>query len=108
MNTAVCHRPINWFAAQSPVEFINSMHDSSTASNWGNWFWPGFGALLTYGLMLARTRFAGFPLHPIGYVMCLSYPMYMFWFSILLGWLCKGLISAELRQNECGPASART
>jgi hypothetical protein len=81
-----------WFPSQSPVDRINAMRNPSSTADWLNWFWLSFGGLLTYGLMWARTRFAGFPLHPIGYVMCLSYPMYMFWFSIFLGWLCKGLI----------------
>jgi hypothetical protein len=81
-----------WFAAHSPVDRIKALRDPSVATDWINWFWLAFGAVLTYGLMWARTRFAGFPLHPIGYVMCLSYPMYMLWFSIFLGWMCKGLV----------------
>jgi hypothetical protein len=81
-----------WFPSQSPVDRINAIRSSDSSAGWVNWFWLSFGGLITYGLMWARTRFAGFPLHPIGYVMCLSYPMYMFWFSIFLGWLCKGLV----------------
>jgi hypothetical protein len=83
-----------WFATQSPVERINALRDPSPSAttDWVNWFWLGFGAVVTYGLMWARARFAGFPLHPIGYVMCLSYPMYMFWFSIFSAGYAKGLI----------------
>jgi hypothetical protein len=81
-----------WFPSQSPVDRIMQCVTPPPQPSGSTGSGLSFGAVLTYGLMWARTRFAGFPLHPIGYVMCLSYPMYMFWFSIFLGWLCKGLI----------------
>src|SRR5581483_5834865 len=59
----------------------------------GNWFWLGVGMAATYLMMLARGRFLWFPLHPIGLLLCLTYPMHRFWFSILLGWLFKSVIS---------------
>ena len=77
-----------------PAQFINSM---TGASNQGSaplaWFWLLFGGALTWGMMLMRARFAWFPLHPIGYIMSLSYPTGVFWFSIFLGWMFKSLIS---------------
>jgi hypothetical protein len=32
-------------------------------------------------------------LHPVGFLMCLTYPMNVLWFSIFLGWLCKVVIT---------------
>ncbi|HEX8235809.1 MAG TPA: DUF6785 family protein [Abditibacteriaceae bacterium] len=58
-----------------------------------NWLWFGIGGLLTYGIMMARSRLLWFPLHPIGVLMCVPFAMYSMWFSIFLGWLCKVLIT---------------
>jgi hypothetical protein len=51
------------------------------------------GGLLTYGIMMARSRLLWFPLHPVGILMCVPFAMYSMWFSIFLGWLCKVLIT---------------
>ncbi len=47
----------------------------------------------TYALMLARSRFLWFPLHSLGFLMSLTYPMNRLWFSIFLGWGCKTIIT---------------
>jgi hypothetical protein len=44
-------------------------------------------------MMLARSRFLWFPLHPLGLLMSLTYPMNTLWFSIFLGWGCKVMIT---------------
>ena len=86
-----------WWAqdgARSPVWFVDSMtkgDPNATAS--AGWLWLGVGASLTYLMMAARSRFTFFPLHPIGYMMALTYSVGMFWVSIYLGWLAKVLIS---------------
>jgi hypothetical protein len=59
----------------------------------GAWFWTGFGVFLTAGMMLLRSRFAWFPLHPIGYLMAQSYPIQVLWFSMFIGWSSKTLIT---------------
>ena len=85
-----------WWAQDGPKMtpyFVGSMTGSNAGSAPQSWFWLGAGALLTWGMMLARSRFAWFPLHPIGYIMSLSYPSATFWFSIFLGWMFKGLIT---------------
>lgn len=60
---------------------------------WTNWLWLAFGAALTVALTVARAHFAWFPLHPLGYMMALSYPMNVLWFSMFVGWLCKTLVN---------------
>ena len=62
-------------------------------TGWNNWFWLVVGALLTWGMMAARARFAWFPLHPLGYLIPLSYPMLCLWFPIFIGWSCKTIIT---------------
>jgi hypothetical protein len=57
------------------------------------WIWLSAGIFITLTLVFARSRFAWFPLHPLGYIMANTYAMQMLWFSILTGWLCKVLVS---------------
>ena len=86
----------NWWAhdgPKMPVQFVQTITGGSQGSAPQAWFWLVAGALLTYAMMLARSRFMWFPLHPIGYMTSLSWSMAMFWFSIFLGWLCKTLIT---------------
>lgn len=74
--------------AKNSLEFLQNPPGFSLA----NWTWLGVGALMTYGMMWARSRFLWFPLHPIGLIMCWPTAMYMLWFSIFLGWAVKTLI----------------
>jgi hypothetical protein len=57
-----------------------------------NWLWLAVGIATTVGLTMMRSRFLWFPFHPLGYLMGISFPIGVFWFSIMLGWLCKTLI----------------
>jgi len=56
-----------------------------------NWFWLGLGALMTLALMMIRAQWAGFPLHPLGYLISLTFALDQLWTSILIGWGCKVL-----------------
>ncbi len=58
-----------------------------------NWLWVGVGAFATVGMMFARSRFAWFPLHPLGLIMMVPFAMHAMWLSIFLGWLFKTLIT---------------
>jgi hypothetical protein len=85
-----------WYAgngSQQPANNAGSLIQGIPTASWSNSVWVGVGGVLTYTMMLARSRFLWFPLHPLGLLMCLTYPMHMLWFSIFLGWLCKGLIT---------------
>lgn len=84
-----------WFSnggAQKPAGDADALINGVTTASWWNLLWLGLGVVMTYGMMLARSRFLWFPLHPIGLLMSLTYPMNRLWFSIFLGWTCKVLI----------------
>lgn len=50
------------------------------------------GAIITTTLAVLRLRYVSWPLHPVGFLLCYSYPIMFCWFSIFLGWLLKALI----------------
>jgi len=82
----------SWFSkggAQLPGRTSDTLIKGVQDVHWMNWVWTGVGAVLTYLLMLARTRFLWFPLHPIGYLVALGYAMHTLWFSIFVGWMFK-------------------
>lgn len=59
--------------------------------------WQGFtflavGVAVTLGLVWGRANIAGFPLHPLGYALCSSWTMIVFWFAALVAWGIKTLI----------------
>jgi len=49
----------------------------------------GVGSLMTLVLTFLRLRFAGFWLHPIGYILGNTYFTYMVWGSLLVAWVVK-------------------
>jgi hypothetical protein len=58
-----------------------------------NWLWIFVGVAFTLALIVMRSRFAWFPLHPLGYIVASSYPITELWFSFFLGWLIKTTIN---------------
>ena len=80
-------------AKQAAQHTIGISRDLGAENYFVNWFWAGVGALTTWGIMLGRSRLAWFPLHPIGLLMCVPFAMYSMWVSLLVGWLCKTLIT---------------
>jgi hypothetical protein len=81
-----------WARNKFQVEHSQSISkgvDETFAVAWG---WTGIGALMTLGIMMARSRFLWFPLHPIGILMCVPFAMFTMWVSIMLGWLIKVVI----------------
>ncbi len=50
------------------------------------------GFSVTVLLMMLRTRFLAWPLHPLGYALSGSWSMNLLWFPLFLGWLVKWLI----------------
>ncbi len=85
-----------WLRTSGPQTAGNNAHIFSQSApdvSWTNWLWLGLGGLIIGGITLARSRFLWFPLHPLGYLMCQTYPIHTLWFSILIGWACKVLIT---------------
>ena len=58
---------------------------------WG-WFHTGVGATVMAGLMAARWRFIGWPLHPLGYPIGPIWIMDHLWFNMFLAWLIKATV----------------
>ncbi len=59
------------------------------------WQEPTFfvvGALVCAFLAYMRYTFFWWPLHPLGYVLCASYSMIVFWFPCLVAWVLKSLV----------------
>lgn len=59
------------------------------------WQGPTFlavGAAVTALLTWGRATLTWFPFHPLGYALCSSWTMIVFWFSALVAWLAKSLI----------------
>src|SRR5205823_4590063 len=50
------------------------------------------GIGITWLLAGLRTRFLGFPLHPVGYVLCSTYTVRAFFVPFLLAWTAKVLV----------------
>ncbi len=86
----------SWLSRQGAQSLGGNLARYATISQPANpmaWFWMGLSMLMTVGLVFARSRFAWFPLHPLGYLMSTTLPISYLWFSIFLGWGCKVLIS---------------
>lgn len=52
----------------------------------------GIGAAAMGVLLYVKTRFVGFPIHPIGMTLGLTHPIYHVWFSVFVAWVFKALI----------------
>jgi len=52
----------------------------------------GVGFVVASGLMMLRTHWLGFPLHPIGFAISGSWAMNLVWAPLMLAWLIKWLI----------------
>jgi hypothetical protein len=75
------------------MSFIESTHNAVERYPLLSWVSMSFGMVLTYGMMLVRSRFASFPLHPVGYMVCITSPAFYLWFSIFVAWLLKVLVT---------------
>ena len=73
--------------ATNPVERLGMIAGSSLQQHF---FLYGFLAVLAVSLL--RFRFAGFPIHPILFLIWGSYPSNCAWASFLIGWFIKQLV----------------
>jgi hypothetical protein len=74
-------------ARSSLLPTLSKLISGVSDVSWTNSIWLASVPLLTYGMMVARSRFLWFPLHPLGFLMCLTYPIQRLWFSTFwAGW----------------------
>lgn len=59
---------------------------------WQSYTFFIIGALVTAFLAYMRFAFYWWPLHPLGYALCASWTMVVFWFPCLVAWLLKSKI----------------
>lgn len=50
------------------------------------------GAVLMGALTWLKGHFVGFPIHPIGLALGLTWPISQIWFSVFIAWICKAMI----------------
>ncbi len=50
------------------------------------------GVVLTLGIVVLRSRVPWFPIHPLGYALCGTWTMMVFWFPCFIAWLLKVLL----------------
>ncbi len=85
-----------WFYKDLPQDIIfPSVRDvaaSAPLANFTGTWWVIAGAIVMAALLYSRRRVFWLP-HPIGLIMWTSPLMHTFWFSILLGWGFKSLVS---------------
>jgi hypothetical protein len=63
------------------------------------------GGLITVFLAALRSRFAWWPLHPVGFAVCGGWSMALFAPSILVAWLIKALLLRYGGMSSIRPAS---
>ncbi len=85
-----------WFYQSAPRDalfgWIKAMAISNPVDTAGGLYWLLAGAAAMGLLLYFRQRSFWLP-HPIGLVMWVNPVMWAFWFSILLGWIFKTLVS---------------
>jgi hypothetical protein len=62
---------------------------SPTTLGGEDWLGLSLGAATTWALFALRRRFIWWPLHPLGFVTWLGWPIDRYWTSIFIGWLVK-------------------
>jgi hypothetical protein len=87
-------RANKWFATEGPAYAATRAAQmiAGVQGQPGNILWLVAGALLTSALMWGNARIAAFALHPLGYLVSVTYPLDRLWFSIFIGWLAKTIV----------------
>lgn len=85
----------NWFYSSFPRGLYNqiaSMTKTMPVDNQGGLAWLIVGAVAMTGLLFFRQHFFWLP-HPIGLIMLVNPIMRTYWFSIMVGWMAKVLVT---------------
>ncbi|MDD4538117.1 MAG: hypothetical protein PHT80_03815 [Lentisphaeria bacterium] len=97
----------NWFFTMFPKGLFTRIGDISKVpptATWAGRLWLLFGASLMAALLYFRQTRFWLP-HPIGLIMLVNPIMRTYWFSVLLGWLAKALVTRY--SNKEGYRSVR-
>jgi hypothetical protein len=71
---------------------LGNLITQSTPMTPTDWLAVALGAATTWSLFALRRRFVWWPLHPLGFVTWLSWPIDRYWSSIFVGWFLKTLV----------------
>ncbi len=82
-----------FYFGNEPYEIFSSrLSDAIKGTHFDSLGAIGLGGVLTLLLQIARTRFMGFPLHPVGYALASSYTSSFLWSTALVTWLFKMIL----------------
>jgi hypothetical protein len=85
-----------WFAnigPRTPAWWYDGIKNGVNDASPFHAFWMLVGAGVTFGLLWARSHLPIFPIHPVGYLVCLTSTIHSVWLSIFIGWTCKVMIT---------------
>lgn len=92
----------SWFYSAYPQDLFGQiayMTKTQPVDPTANRWWLGAGALFMGALLYLRQFFFWLP-HPIGLIMLVNPIMKTYWFSILVGWLAKTLVTKYGRKES--------
>lgn len=71
------------------MDYESAMRGTVSGVGWQAPFFLGVGIAVTAFLAYMRYAFYWWPLHPLGYALCASWTMIVFWFPCLIAWILK-------------------
>ncbi len=81
----------NWFGGEAYTRLQSWIQHPKPAN-----FAAAIAMVVGFGISLllaaARTRFVGFPLHPVAYALSASWSIHLVWMPMLIAWLVKLLV----------------
>lgn len=86
---------LSWWASGSSLNTTKLLAQtirSSTTPEVVDWLAMLLGGATTWGLVALRRRFVWWPLHPLGYIAWMGWPIQRYWMSIFIGWLWKAAV----------------
>ena len=75
-----------------PFNYIAEKINHPTGISWKRLMFTGIGGLVMAGLIFMKNNILWWPVHPLGFAVGNTLPVYSVWFSIFLAWLVKVLV----------------
>ncbi len=91
MGAATHWRAMDWFGLEAYTR-LQSWLESPTSGNTTSLLAIGAGFATTLLLALARTRFVGFPLHPVALPIAASWSIHLYWTPMFIAGVVKLLV----------------